>query len=89
MYNHNKAQQSKNRVHISWDILYGPANTEVITQSTVVMNAEKNIHTILQRLEWRQNTPFHKMFVSVILKHIYLGTGWIAMFLSWLRGGYK
>ena len=24
MYNHNKAQQSKNRVHISWDILYLP-----------------------------------------------------------------
>ena len=22
VYNHNKAQQSKNRVHISWDILY-------------------------------------------------------------------
>ena len=22
MYNHNKAQQSKNRVHISWDILH-------------------------------------------------------------------
>ena len=22
MYNHNKAQQSKNSVHISWDILY-------------------------------------------------------------------
>ena len=22
MYNHNKAQHSKNRVHISWDILY-------------------------------------------------------------------
>ena len=22
MYNHNKAQQSKNHVHISWDILY-------------------------------------------------------------------
>ena len=22
MHNHNKAQQSKNRVHISWDILY-------------------------------------------------------------------
>ena len=22
MYNDNKAQQSKNRVHISWDILY-------------------------------------------------------------------
>ena len=25
MYNHNKAQQSKNRVHISWDILYEPS----------------------------------------------------------------
>ena len=25
MYNHNKAQQSKTRVHISWDILYGTA----------------------------------------------------------------
>ena len=22
VYNHNKAQQSKNRVHISWDILH-------------------------------------------------------------------
>ena len=22
MYNHNKAQQSKNRVHMSWDVLY-------------------------------------------------------------------
>ena len=22
MYNHNKAQQSKNRVHITWDIQY-------------------------------------------------------------------
>ena len=27
MYNHNKAQQSKNRVHISWDILYCWKNT--------------------------------------------------------------
>ena len=26
MYNHNKAQQSKNRVHISWDILYSSVN---------------------------------------------------------------
>ena len=26
MYNHNKAQQSKNRVHISLDILYTISN---------------------------------------------------------------
>ena len=29
MYNHNKAQQSKNRVHISWDILY-PKEIQII-----------------------------------------------------------
>ena len=28
MYNHNKAQQSKNRVHISWDILYMDVNSD-------------------------------------------------------------
>ena len=28
MYNHNKAQQSKNRAHISWDILYTWVNTD-------------------------------------------------------------
>ena len=27
MHNHNKAQQSKNRAHTSWDILYTPTNT--------------------------------------------------------------
>ena len=30
MYNHNKAQQSKNRVHISWDILYAENKTQNI-----------------------------------------------------------
>ena len=29
MYNHNKAQQSKNRVHISWDILYDNGAVDV------------------------------------------------------------
>ena len=29
MYNHNKAQQSKNRVHISWDILYLLVNVAI------------------------------------------------------------
>ena len=30
MYNHNKAQQSKTRVHISWDILYDNLSTQVV-----------------------------------------------------------
>ena len=29
MYNHNKAQQSKNRVHIFWDILYTGKTTSL------------------------------------------------------------
>ena len=33
MYNHNNAQQSKNRVHISWDILYMPLRRQ---QRTVI-----------------------------------------------------
>ena len=31
MYNHNKAQQSQNRVHISWDILYAALGRDVQT----------------------------------------------------------
>ena len=31
MYNHNKAQQGKNRVHISWDILYGASDRGITT----------------------------------------------------------
>ena len=43
MYNHNKAQQSKNRVHISWDILY-------ITQ--VVMNENPSVRLRRTGRQW-------------------------------------
>ena len=36
MYNHNKAQQSKNRVHIFWDILYIQGLNVVIAVSADV-----------------------------------------------------
>ena len=39
IYNHNKAQQSKNRVHISWDILYN-GNVAVEEQLIVNMNTK-------------------------------------------------
>ena len=35
MYNHNKAQQSKNRVHISWDILYIAITHQWLPQSMI------------------------------------------------------
>ena len=50
MYNHNKAQQSKNRVHISWDILYimfsaGNIDTAELMYSYLVSsNQEKFTH---------------------------------------------
>ena len=40
MYNHNKAQQSKNRVHISWDILYAESHCE---DTTVVTSSYNHI----------------------------------------------
>ena len=39
MYNHNKAQQSKNRVHISWDILYDTCVHSVTTKCNVLVHA--------------------------------------------------
>ena len=38
MYNHNKAQQSKNRVHISWDILYCGFVSVCVTESSEKQN---------------------------------------------------
>ena len=38
MYNHNKAQQSKNRVHISWDILYKTCDHKGIIKGSRLVN---------------------------------------------------
>ena len=35
MYNHNKAQQSKNRVHISWDILYNVTEGPIASKHAI------------------------------------------------------
>ena len=40
MYNHNKAQQSKNRVHFSWDILY--ISVQFIYSLAWIINTELN-----------------------------------------------
>ena len=47
MYNHNKAQQSKNRVHISWDILYMRAHILIIyffTLQIFIVNYTQIVH---------------------------------------------
>ena len=46
MYNHNKAQQSKNRVHISWDILYQPKNNDLRQHDAHVMPQCRTLNSI-------------------------------------------
>ena len=53
MYNHNKAQQSKNRVHISWDILYMGLDTKMscLTHKWLEMHGciLSNVATVLEQ----------------------------------------
>ena len=42
MYNHNKAEQSKNHVHISWDILYKTVYSCVVIPLCLKLNAVTN-----------------------------------------------
>ena len=60
MYNHNKAQQSKNRVHISWDILY--------TQIMHVLCA------LLNFLWIRYETKSVEMILQVLVQDVQLGS---------------
>ena len=41
MYNRSKAQQSKNRVHISWDKLYTAAHTDYLVLSRLGRNTKR------------------------------------------------
>ena len=60
MYNHNKAQQRKNRVHISWDILY----------VYVYIHQEKTIGNIQPQGEIRKKVRSYKIsFMSVAVKN--------------------
>ena len=52
MYNHNKSQQSKNRVHITWDILYAPVggayNVHQMLQVGHSSNSQLLVQNVLQ-----------------------------------------
>ena len=47
MYNHNKAQQSKNREHISWDILYDNTAHDITGIILGVGSANERRHNIV------------------------------------------
>ena len=63
MYNHNKAQQSKNRVHISWDILYllqGPW-----IEKTAVTQEYVQLHTLNKNVIWVVSGPSTSTLIEV------------------------
>ena len=51
MYNHNKAQQSKNRVHISWDILYASMNWVTIVSYMIIKRLPESV------MDWFELDP--------------------------------
>ena len=53
MYNHNKAQQSKNRVHIYWDILYFDDSTINAPGSALAMGHFQK--TVMKQAHREQN----------------------------------
>ena len=65
MYNHNKAQQSKNRVHISWDILYMIFNTQYIDDPLPSATLPPNENSFEDIVKWNEN-PHHTEHILVI-----------------------
>ena len=68
MYNHNKAQQSKNRVHISWDILY-----KSLTQAGNVIQCWPTEMGNFAKLEIRPSEVFSFSQISYPLKIFLFG----------------
>ena len=67
MYYHNKAQQSKNRVHISWDILYYAGTFLLIVSCSVSTNKMK-LHDLMQALfiyyRTIRDTEYHPLWYN-------------------------
>ena len=97
MYNHNKAQQSKNRVHISWDILYGntircrhPAGGQdlILLQSLHVFAHSRDPHPAKQL--WCQ-VPFTKsktiFQIEMYCMKCFLKSKYIELELSMIKIG--
>ena len=48
MYNHNKAQQSKNRVHILGYTVCAPANKTIIGSDNSLLPIQRKVQVIIQ-----------------------------------------
>ena len=76
MYNHNKAQQSKNRVHISWDILY---MLLAIWEWYVRMVYAKITIRLGKICSWKSMYLLSRMFMNIIF------TAWIDIVSNYYR----
>ena len=72
MYNHNKAQQSKNRVHISWDILYQRYTARNLTAVVLFM------HAFVTTILWYKDNTMDTFTLMAILI--------MAVDISWIHG---
>ena len=72
MYNHNKAQLSKNRVHISWDILYVYRDVANVLGRRGIGNLKSEIrfqlklHKILYILNHHSVVQFVQSIMTVV-----------------------
>ena len=64
MYTHNKAQQSKNRVHISWDILYVYSYSGELPQCKNVI--KNNLYSELITLSDAVSDDFLRLFLFMV-----------------------
>ena len=87
MYNHIKAQQSKNRVHISWDILYISVQYNIPTIH--LFPATSRWKCVLERIMglcWGGISEGHSSYMRLV-RHCEKKTCWKAWWLEWMSTG--
>ena len=81
MYNHNKAQQSKNRVYISWDILYNTMVLDCVIMEPIWIRNKQiliftnkklwNLHIYINIIECTDNSAKIK-WITYIIIHVWV-----------------
>ena len=70
MYNHNKAQQCKNRVHISWDILYNrDIKFVIIASADVILPNGEMFSCSSARIHWIPVTTCRLFWLSESIRN--------------------
>ena len=76
MENHNKVQQSKNRVHISWGILYTYRSLLIVTQNSQYLTHDFQIHCFQQIIFYFDtyfSSSLFQLFQLTVNQHYFCG----------------